>query len=137
MLVSSGGARRGSCFGAAAWVLWVRDERGSFEKVSHGGRVRGNSAMVAGREALRMGIERLAVLLPTKVSLFDFEVETQAEQFSTNSTAQSPRLFGLHRGLSMTRIALVRIVCKIKIKSSSSSGDEIHHREVEVEPWGR
>ena len=60
----------------ATWVLWVRDETGSFEKVSHGGRVlRDISVMVAEREALRMGIERLAALLPTKVSLFYFEIE--------------------------------------------------------------
>ena len=42
----------------------VRDEAGSFEKVSDGGQVlRDHSAMVAEREALRMGIERLAVFL--------------------------------------------------------------------------
>ena len=76
VVLSFDGAKRGSGLGAAAWVLWERDEAGSFEKVSHGGRVlRDNSAMVAERGALWVGIERLAVLLPTKVSLFDFEVE--------------------------------------------------------------
>ena len=34
VLVFVDGARR-SGLGAAAWVLWVRDETGSFEKVSH------------------------------------------------------------------------------------------------------
>ena len=73
VVLSFDGARRGRGLGAAAWVLWARDEAGPFEKVSHGGRVlRDNSAMVAEREALRMGIECLAVLMPTKVSLFDF-----------------------------------------------------------------
>ena len=56
------GARRGSGLGAAAWILWLRDGYGSFEKVSHGGRVlRSASAMTAEREALRMGIEYLTV----------------------------------------------------------------------------
>ena len=57
VVLSFDGARRGSGLGAAAWVLWVRDEAGSFEKVSRSGRVlRDSSAMVAEREALRMGI---------------------------------------------------------------------------------
>ena len=81
MLVSFDGARRGSRLGAAAWVLWVRDKAGSFEKVSHGGRVlRDSSAMVAEREALRMGIERLVELFPTEVSLFDFDVECSVSE---------------------------------------------------------
>ena len=43
------GARRWSGLGAAAWILWLRDEYGSFEKVSCGGRVlRNASAMTAG-----------------------------------------------------------------------------------------
>ena len=72
VVLSFDGARHGCGLGVAAWVLWVR-EAGSFEKVSHGGRVlRHNSAMVAELEAVRMDIERLAVLLPTKVSLFVF-----------------------------------------------------------------
>ena len=63
-------------FDGAAWILWSRDESGSFEKISYGGRVlRKASATTAEREALRMGIERLTVLFPTKVSLFDFKVE--------------------------------------------------------------
>ena len=61
------GARRESGLGAAAWILWLRDEYGSFEKVSHGGRVlRNASAMTVEREALRMGIEHLTVLFPTE-----------------------------------------------------------------------
>ena len=42
------GARRVSCLGAPAWILWVRDETGSFEKIHNGGRVLRNiSAMTA------------------------------------------------------------------------------------------
>ena len=75
---------------AAAWMLWLRDEDGSFEKVSYGGRVlRNASAMTAERGALRMGI-------PTEVSSFDVQVENsgRTEQYKLN--AQSLRLFGLH-----------------------------------------
>ena len=65
-----------SGLGAAAWILWLRDEYGTFEKVSYGGRVlRNASAMMAEREALRLGIEHLTVLFPTEVSSFDFQVE--------------------------------------------------------------
>ena len=93
-------ARRGSGLDAAAWVLWVRDEAGSFERVSHGGRVlRDNAAMVAEREALRMGVERLAALLPTKVSLVDFEIENSGGKVQYKLGAQSLRLFGQLRGM--------------------------------------
>ena len=99
-MLSFGGARRGSGLGAAAWVLWVRDEAGSFEKVSHGGRVlRDNSAMVADWEALRMGIERLAVLISTKVSLRKFEIENLGRTVQYKLDAQSLRLFGQHKGM--------------------------------------
>ena len=33
ILLSFDGARRGSGLGAAAWILWIRDEYGSFENV--------------------------------------------------------------------------------------------------------
>ena len=69
-------ARRVSGLCAAAWILWLRDEYGSFEKVSYGGRVlRNASAMTAEREALGLGIEHLTV-------------------YKLN--AQFLRLFGLH-----------------------------------------
>ena len=71
-MLSFDGARRESGLGAAAWILWLRDEYGSFEKVSYGGRVlRNASALTAEHEALRLGIEYLTVLFPTKVSSFD------------------------------------------------------------------
>ena len=84
MLVAFDGARRGSRLGAAALVPWVRDKAGSFERVSHGGRVlRNSSAMMAEREALRMGIERLVGLFSTEVSLFGFEVECSGSAVQT------------------------------------------------------
>ena len=59
-MLSFDGARRGSGLGAAAWILWLRDECGTFEKVSNGGCVlRNASAMIPEREALRMGVEHL------------------------------------------------------------------------------
>ena len=62
IVLSFDGARRESGLGAAAWILWLRDEYGIFEKVSYGGRVLMNaSAMIAEREALRIGIEHLTV----------------------------------------------------------------------------
>ena len=69
-------ARRRSGLGAAAWILWLRNEYGIFEKVSYGGCVLKNaSAMIAKREALRKGIEHLTVFFPTVVSSFDFQFE--------------------------------------------------------------
>ena len=60
-------ARRDSGLGAAAWILWLRDEYGTFEKVSYGGRVlRNASAMIDEREALRMGIEHLSSFISDK-----------------------------------------------------------------------
>ena len=55
----------------AAWILWLLDEYGTFEKVSNGGRVLRNASAMT-REALRMGTEHLTVLFPTEVSSFDF-----------------------------------------------------------------
>ena len=58
--------------------------------------LRNASAMTAEREALRMGIEHLAVLFPTKVSSFDFQVECSGRTVQYKLNAQSLRLFGLH-----------------------------------------
>ena len=70
IVLSFNGTRRESGLGEAAWI---RDEYGSFEKDSHGGRVlRNTSAMTAEREALKLGIEHLTVLFPTEVSSFVF-----------------------------------------------------------------
>ena len=57
IVLSFDGARRKSGLGAAAWILWLRDEYGIFEKVSYGGRVlRNDTAMIAEREALRRAL---------------------------------------------------------------------------------
>ena len=91
----------GSGLGAAAWILWLRDEYGIFEKVSFGGRVlRNASAMIAEREALRMGIEHLTVLFPTEVSSFDVQVECTERTVLYKLNAQSLRLFGLYRDVN-------------------------------------
>ena len=69
-----------------------------FDKVSYGGRLlRNASAMIAEREALRMGIEHLTVLFSTEVSWFDFQVECTDTTVQYKLNAQSLRLFGLHR----------------------------------------
>ena len=68
---------------------------------SYGGRVlRNASAMIADREALRMGIEHLTVLFPTEVSSFDFQVECTDRTVQYKLNAQSLRLFGLHRDVN-------------------------------------
>ena len=67
MVLSFDGVRRGCGTGAAAWVLWVRDETGSFEKVGLGGGVlRDTTAKKAEREALRLGMEKLIELTPKR-----------------------------------------------------------------------
>ena len=58
------------------------------------------SAMIAEREALRMGIEYLTVLFPTEVSSFDFQVECTDRTVQYKLNAQSLRLFGLHRDVN-------------------------------------
>ena len=101
IVLSFDGARRESGLGAAAWILWLRDEYDTFKKVSYGGRVlRNASAMIAEREALRMSIEHLTVLFPTEVSSFDFQVECTERTVQYKLNAQSLRLFGLHRDVN-------------------------------------
>ena len=101
ILLSFDGARRESGLGAAAWILWLRDEYGSFEEVSYGGCVlRNASAMTAEREALRKGIGHLTVLFPTVVSSFDFQAENSDRTVQYKLNAQSLRLFGLHSDMN-------------------------------------
>ena len=96
-MLSFEGTRRESGLGAAAWILWLRNEYGIFEKVSYGGCVlRNASAMIAEREALRKGTEHLTVLFPTVVSSFDFQVVNSGRTVQYKLNAQSLRLFGLH-----------------------------------------
>ena len=50
-----------------AWVLWMRDKRGHFEKLCHGGKIlEDNTAMAAEREALRMGNPVLVKIISDK-----------------------------------------------------------------------
>ena len=101
IVLSFDGARRVSGLGAAAWILLLRNEYGSFEKVSYGGRVlRNASAMTVEREALRLGIEHLTVLFPTEVCSFDFQVESTDRKVQYQLNAQSLCLFGLHRDVN-------------------------------------
>ena len=114
IVLSFDGARRESGLGAAAWILWLRDEYGTFENVSYGGRVlRNASAMIAERKALRMGIEHLTVLCPTEVGSFDFQVECTDRTVQYKLNAQSLRLFGPHRDVNDEQWP-VRIVSKTK-----------------------
>ena len=100
------GPEGGSGLGAAAWILWLRNEYGIFEKVSYGGCVLKNaSAMIAEREALRKGIEHLTVLFPTVVSSFVFKVENSGRTVQYKLNAQSLRLFGLHSDVNHAHCA--------------------------------
>ena len=62
--------------------------------------LRNASAMIAEREALRMGNEHLTVLFPTEVSSFDFQVECTDRTVQYKLNAQSLRLFGLRRDVN-------------------------------------
>ena len=62
--------------------------------------LRNASAMIAEREALRMGIEHLTVTFPTEVSSFDFQYECTDRTVQYKLNAQSLRLFGLHRDVN-------------------------------------
>ena len=74
------GARRERRLGAAAWIPWLRNEYGIFEKVSYGGCVlRNASAMIAEGEALRKGIEHLTVFIS-----LTFKLKIQVGQYSAN-----------------------------------------------------
>ena len=80
--------------------------------------LRSASAMIAEREALRMGIEHLTVLFPTEVSSFDFHIESTDRTVQYKLNAQSLRLFGLHSDVN-DAFALVRIVSKTKNKQTA------------------
>ena len=114
------------------WILWLRDEYGTFEKVSYDGRVlRNASAMIAEREALRMGIEHLTVLFPTEVSSFDFQVECTYWTVQYKLNAQSLRLFGLHRDVNDAhRAGANRLQNKTNIPATFC----LQHREQRISP---
>ena len=135
IVLSFDGARRGSGLGAAAWILWLRDEYGTFEKVSYGGRVlRNASAMIAEREALRMGIEHLTVLFPTEVSSFDFQVECTDRTVQYKLNAQSLRLFGLHRDVNDAHRAGANRLQNKKTNQDDDKGKKSHNETCFQDP---
>ena len=96
VVLSFDGARRGSGIGAAAWMLWIRNMNGEFERISHGGKVlRDTTAMTAEREALRMGVENLAALFPAEAKDFQFVVENESRETKYKVDTQSMRFLGL------------------------------------------
>ena len=81
VVLSFDGARRGSGDGAAAWILWIRNMKGEFERISHGGRVlKDTTAKNAEREALRSGVEHLMSLFPVETKDFQFVVENESRE---------------------------------------------------------
>ena len=83
VVLSFDGARRRCGTFAAAWVLWVRDETGAFEKVGHGGRVL--------RDTTAIKAERQALLLTQKRDLpFECAVENQDTEAQTGPTLSVP-----------------------------------------------
>ena len=97
--------------GAAAWILWIRNMNGEFERIAHGGKLlKDKTAMTAEREALRMGVENLMTLFPAEAKDFQFVVENESRETEYKVDMQSMRLFGLrndhvkdvcaHRGIS-------------------------------------
>ena len=87
--------------------------------------LRNASAMIAEREALRMGIEHLTVLFPTEVSSFDFQVECIDRTVQYKLNAQSLRLFGLHRDVNDAHRAGANRL-QNKTNKKASSGDCKH-----------
>ena len=96
VILSFDEARRSNGDGAAAWILWIRNKNGEFERISHGGKVLMNTtAMTAEREALRMGVEYLATLFPVDVKECTFVVENECTETKYIVDTQSMRIFGL------------------------------------------
>ena len=96
VILSFDEARRSNGDGAAAWILWIRDKNGEFERISHDGKVLMNTtAMTAERESLRMGVEYLATLFPVDVKECTFVVENECTETKYIVDTQSMRLFGL------------------------------------------
>ena len=92
IVLSFDGARRGNGLGAAAWILWVRNTNGEFEKISYGGKVlRDASAMTAEREALNWRYEQLTALFPVEASYFDFVIENEGRKTKYKLNGQSLR----------------------------------------------
>ncbi len=95
VVLSFDGARRGNGNGAAAWILWIRNLKGEFERIAHGGKLlRNTTAMEAEREALRLGVENLTILFPAEAKDFQFAVENESREKEYKVDIQSIRLLG-------------------------------------------
>ena len=71
VVLSFDGARRGNGNGAAAWILWIRNMNGEFDRISHGGKLlKDTTAMTAECEVLRMGVEHTMTLFPAEAKKF-------------------------------------------------------------------
>ena len=96
VVLSFDGARRGGGDGAAAWMLWIRNMKGEFERISHGGKVlKDTTAMNVEREALRLGVEYLMSLFLVEAKDFQFVVENESRETKCKVDTLSMRLFGL------------------------------------------
>ena len=89
--------------------------------------LRNASAMIAEREAMRMGIEHLTVLFPTEVSSFDFQVECTDRTVQYKLNAQSLRLFGLHRDVNDAHRAGANRLQNKKTNQDDDKGKESHN----------
>ena len=95
VVFSFDGARRGSGGGAAAWILWIRNMKGEFERISHGGKgLKDTTGIYAEREALRSGVEHLMSVFPVEAKDFKFVVENESRETKYKVDTQSMRLFG-------------------------------------------
>ena len=111
VVLSFDGARRGSGNGAAAWILWIRNIYGEFERISHGGKVlKDTTAMTAEREALRMGVEHLMTLFPVEAKDFQFVVENESREKSTKLIRSPCVSSAFATIMRRTCIVLMRIV---------------------------
>ena len=80
----------------AAWILWIRNLKDEFERISHGGKLlRNTTAMTAEREALRLGVENLMILFLADAKDFQLVVENESRESEYKVDIQSMRLLGL------------------------------------------
>ena len=88
VILSFDWARRSNGDGAAAWILWIRNKYGEFERIKV---LRNTTAMTAEREALRMGVKYLATLFPVDVKECTFVVENESTEtkYAVHATLRS------------------------------------------------
>ena len=79
-----------------AWIIWLRDETGSFEKISYCGRAEeylGNDSLTGGSAN---GHGAFDSLVSHKKLVCSIEVGNSGRTVQYKLDAQSLRLFGLH-----------------------------------------